>query len=126
MDACSCVPLALVVYNSREAQRPNAITTSEPDYVGMVLFACSIVQLLLGLSLASNPYPWVSWQIILPLALGSLSLLLFVGRELRPNLALTSYRGMPAKYTRLLCLTKYKSADAIVAFSGALVLGMVV
>ncbi|KAF2022560.1 MFS general substrate transporter [Setomelanomma holmii] len=126
VNACLCVPLGLTIYNTREAERRHTVTTSDPDFIGVALLACSVVPLFIGLSLGSITYSWTSWQTVLPLALGGFSLLLFVGRELCPRHAFTSRGDASANHARLLDLRNYKGADAIVAFVGALLVGMIV
>jgi hypothetical protein len=126
VDACSCVPLGLLVYNSHDAEKRIVIKSASPDYVGMVLFGCSVVPILVGLSLTSSKYSWVSWQAGFPLTLGSVSLLLFVVRESFPNVDLTSFRFTSTNHVRMLNIRKYKGSDATSVFLGAVLLGMVV
>ncbi|KAF2022845.1 hypothetical protein EK21DRAFT_95392 [Setomelanomma holmii] len=108
------------------AERRHPVTTSGPDYIGVALLPCSVVPLLIGLSLGSIMYSWTNWKTVLPLALGSFSLLLFVMRELCPGHAFTSRRDTPTDQVRLLELKNYRGADAVVAFVGMQLVGMIV
>lgn len=114
-----------MIYNSGRRSGLGAVVTPlELDYLGAGLFVCSVVPVLVGLSLAGNRYQWLSWQALLPIALGSLLLLLFVSRELHPSLACIANRGKPKLL--LLSLRQFRSANAAAVFTGALILGMAV
>ena len=45
-------------------------TLSRIDYLGNILFGCSICAILLGLVMGGTTFPWSSWRIITPLVLG--------------------------------------------------------
>jgi hypothetical protein len=117
-----------MIYNSGSTMGPRAVTPPlELDYLGAGLFACSVVPVLVGLSLAGNRYPWLSWQALLPVALGSLLLLLFVSRELHPSLACITLKGKSQKHKLLLLsVRQFRNANAAAVFMGALFLGMAV
>jgi hypothetical protein len=121
-----CLALALLVYNSGQQAVPNAMMRSGLDYLGAVLFVTSVVPILVGLSLASNVYSWTSWQVLLPVLLGTISLPLFVGRELYPAPSVEFLqRTFPEDGRMLLGFRDFNEATTFATFGGALMLGIV-
>jgi MFS family permease len=51
------------------------------DFIGIFLLMTSVTALLLGVSFGGSRFPWSSWRVIVPLALGSLGLFLFYAYE---------------------------------------------
>jgi hypothetical protein len=121
-----CLALALVVYNSEDIIKLDTATQPRFDYLGASLFVSAVVPILVGLSLASSVYYWTSWQALLPMVLGFISLLLFVCRELCPVRSFPVVRIISPNDRMLLGLRDFKGADALATFLGALTLGVVV
>ena len=116
----------MIIYNSGAKPSRSAFATSELDYLGAGLFACSVVLLLVGLSLAGNTYSWVSWEAILPVSLGGLFLLLFVSRELHPSLASILEKRAGKEPKLLLGMRHFGTVDAVATFTSVLFVGIIV
>jgi hypothetical protein len=116
----------LIIYNSGTKPSRSALATSELDYLGAGLFACSVILVLVGLSLAGNTYSWVSWEAILPVSLGGLFLLLFVSRELHSSLASIPERRAGKEPKLLLGIRYFWSVDAVATFTSVLFVGIIV
>jgi hypothetical protein len=121
-----CLALALAVYNSGNVARLDATTAPGFDYLGASLFISSVVPILVGLSLASSTYSWRSWQALLPVSFGFVSLLGLVCKELCPIPPFKTFRQVFRDDVMLLGLRDFKGADALATFLGALMVGVVV
>lgn len=99
-----CIILGVLVYNSSDVPdqdtstaKPgalahnsnNAPNTKSPiaeisdlDFVGIILSIMSVAPLLVGLSFAGSLYRWDEWQVIVPIASGSVFLLLLIFKKL--------------------------------------------
>ena len=121
-----CIALGVLVYNSFVKVQPEAVPLRCLDFLGATLFVSSVVPILVGLSLASNTYHWKSWQAILPLCFGGLSLVLFICRESRLNVFLLTSSDKSAPQRMLLDLQAFEMGYALITWVGALILGFVV
>jgi hypothetical protein len=104
----------------------NLVKLSDLDIVAALLSIASIPSLLVGLSLAGSLYEWKDWQAIVPVIFGSLSLLLFVGRELYPVSSWWASREGNGKSKPFLGLNLLKGPEVVTTFVGALFLGVLV
>jgi MFS family permease len=121
--------LGLLVYNTVDtvSQKPlNGSKISDLDFVAVALFALSIAPLLVGLSLAGSVYEWTNWRTIVPITFGCVFLLIFVGRELLPNMIWFNARKERIRFKPLLDLKAFRSPRGITIFMGAMILGMLV
>ncbi|KAF9728583.1 hypothetical protein PMIN06_009459 [Paraphaeosphaeria minitans] len=118
-----CVALGVLVYNASDT--PGRVSDTarllELDFVAAVLFVASIVPLLVGLTLAGSLYEWTDWQAIVPIALGGVSLLFLISKELGIWFLLGSKR-VPKR--PLLGLKLLRGLHGATTFIGATVLGV--
>jgi hypothetical protein len=142
-----CVVLGILVYNGSDvsdrnspASKPAESTCngsgvsdtrrppklSDLDFVGIVLFLTSVAPLLVGLSLAGSLYRWTAWQVIAPIALGGISLLLLIGKELYPASAPFPLGSRNAFQKPLVGLQLLQGRQGFIAFGGAFWLGVLV
>lgn len=54
------------------------------DYIGNILIVAAVTSMLVGLSFGGESFNWLSWQVVLPLALGVCGLLVFFVYEASP------------------------------------------
>jgi hypothetical protein len=142
-----CVALGILVYNGSDVpdrtpptSKPAGFTCndryvldtrrpqklSDLDFVGMVLFLTSVAPLLVGLSLAGSLYSWTEWQVIVPIAMGGISLLLLIGKELSPASTPFPFGSRSAFEKPLLGLKLLRRRQGLITFGGAFWLGLLV
>lgn len=114
--------------NIRDIPDPETPTMklSSLDFVGVLLFVVSVVPLLVGLSFAGSLYRWNEWQVIAPIASGSVFLLLLIVKELHPTSAPFPLGSRNASQKPLLGLKLLKERQGIITFGGAFWLGLLV
>lgn len=81
------------------------------DWGGMALFLVGCTAFVLPISWASAMFSWSSWQTLVPLVLGSVTLVIFVWHESRPAQPIMPYHI-------------FSSATAAVTLAGAFIEGM--
>jgi glucose uptake protein GlcU len=120
--------LGVLVYNSSDIQirTSESAKLSDLDFVAVALFVTSAVPLLVGLSLAGSLYKWTEWQVVASIALGSIALLLLLGKEFMPNAAQMLFRGRPNPTKPLLGLRLLRGLHGVATFGGAMYLGVLV
>ncbi|KAJ6192119.1 major facilitator superfamily domain-containing protein [Bipolaris maydis] len=101
----TCIILGVLVYNCSDK-------LSDVVFIDIVLFIMSVVPLLVGLSFAGSLYRWNEWQVIAPIATGSVFLLQLIVRELHVS-------GETLDGLKLL-----KERQNIIIFGGAFWLGL--
>ena len=115
--------LGVLVYNTdspASGTSSNAAKLSDLDFIAAVLSITSTVPLLVGLSLAGSLYKWKDWHTIVPIVVGSVSLIFFAGWEL----FFASHRRTKAvPYLRFNAL---HSRQATINLVGAVFLGVLV
>lgn len=144
-----CVALGVLVYNGSDVSDRTPLTSesddftcndshvpdtrrpanlSDLDFVGIVLLLTSVAPLLVGLSLAGSLYRWTDWQVISAIALGGISLLLLVGKELLPSSTPFSFPfgSKNAFHKPLLGLKLLQRRHGLITFGGAFWLGLLV
>ena len=95
------------------------------DYLGALLFISTVVPDLVGLSLASGAYKWTSWQVLLPIGLGTTCFVVFICRELQVSLGFQRIKH--SMHPRMLLgLKDFEDLDAMAVFVSAFFLGLVV
>lgn len=105
---------------------PKAVPLRSLDFLGATLFVSSLILTLVELSIASSIYTWTSWQALSLLSLGTLTLAVFISRELCPNRFCRTQGGNAAPERMFLDIRLFEPAWALTTWLGALVLGFVV
>ncbi|KAI9292810.1 MFS general substrate transporter [Neoconidiobolus thromboides FSU 785] len=84
------VPISLITLvitaiflNFKQEMQPLRLQLKRIDFLGSISIIVSTVFLLLGLNWGGNEYPWLSWEVLVPLGISVVSLLLFIFVELR-------------------------------------------
>ncbi|KAH8710286.1 major facilitator superfamily domain-containing protein, partial [Phaeosphaeriaceae sp. PMI808] len=121
-----CLLLGVVVFNTSDVKgkASRAAKFSDLDFIAVALFVSSVVPLLVGLSFAGSLYNWKDWQVIVPLAFGSITLLLLICREMIPSIARSPFRRKGAHKKPLLGLRLLRSLHGAATFGGAMFLGV--
>lgn len=63
-----CIVFFLRLKHKQEPSWKRAV--ARIDYLGNIIFTCSICAIMLGITLGGTVFPWSSWRIIVPLVLG--------------------------------------------------------
>ncbi|KAK5077939.1 hypothetical protein LTR64_003657 [Lithohypha guttulata] len=74
----------MAVFFLSELTRPedsSTATLASVDWIGSILFACSLTWFLVAISWAGIHFDWSSWQTIVPLVVGAAGIMITIGYE---------------------------------------------